>query len=95
MINIKICFLSILADITGKKEINLVVNENSTIKQILETLIFKFGKEFEKTILNSPNDLSNYIILGLNGKQIRSFDYLNKVIQEGDEISFLPAIAGG
>lgn len=95
MIYIKIYFLSILADITGKKEINLAVKENSTIKQILEKLILKFGKEFEKTILNSPNDLNKYIILGLNGKQIRSLDYLNKVIQEGDEISFLPAIAGG
>lgn len=95
MIYIKIYFLSILADITGKKEINLAVKENSTIKQILEKLILKFGKEFEKTILNSPNDLNKYIILGLNGKQIRSLDYLYKVIQEGDEISFLPAIAGG
>ncbi|MHA2431026.1 MAG: MoaD/ThiS family protein [Promethearchaeota archaeon] len=95
MIDIKIAFLSLLADITGKDAIILSIDENSNIKDIIKKLNLKFGKEFENTILNSPDVLSKYIILILNGKDIRSFDGLDTIIHQGDEISFLPAIAGG
>ena len=95
MINIKVSFLSLLADITGIKDIIMPINENSTIKDLLSTLILKFGSDFEKFILGSPDILRKYIILALNGKDIRSFDNLNTIIKDGDEVSFLPAIAGG
>ncbi|MFX0020323.1 MAG: MoaD/ThiS family protein [Promethearchaeota archaeon] len=95
MIDVKIAFLSLLADITGKGVIVLSIDENSRIKDVIKKLNLKFGKEFEKTILNSPGVLSKYIILGLNGKDVRSFDGLDTIIHQGDEISFLPAIAGG
>jgi MoaD family protein len=95
MIDVKIAFLSLLADITGNNVIILSIDENSSIKDMIKELILKFGKEFENLILNSPDVLSKYIILALNGKDIRSFDGLDTIIYQGDEISFLPAIAGG
>ncbi len=95
MIEIKINFLSLLADITRIKELNLSVQENSTIKEILEKLISKFGIKFEATILESPDSLSKYIILGLNGKDIRTLNNLNTIVNNQDEILLLPAIAGG
>ena len=95
MINIKVSFLSLLADVIGKTEIPLVIDANSTIKDVLSTLTLKFGSDFENVILSTPDNLSKYVILGLNGKDIRTFDNLNTILKEGDEISFLPAIAGG
>ena len=95
MIDVKITFLSLLADITKIKELNLSINENSTIKEILDNLIIKFGKDFERKILDSPNSLSKYIILGLNGKDIRTLENLDTIVNHLDEILLLPAIAGG
>jgi molybdopterin converting factor small subunit len=95
MIDVKITFLSLLADITKIKELNLSINENSTIKEILASLIIKFGKDFERKILDSPNSLSKYIILGLNGKDIRTLNDLETTVSHHDEILLLPAIAGG
>jgi len=95
LIDIKITFLSLLTDITQEEEFILSIDENSSVKDIIEKLILRYGKKFEKIILNSPDFLSKYIILGLNGKDIRSYDGLKTVIQDGDEIAFLPAIAGG
>jgi len=95
MIDIKITFLSLIADITKIKELNLSIHENSTIKEILEVLINKFGKNFEKAILDSPDALSKYIILGLNGKDIRTLKNLDTLVSHQDEILLLPAIAGG
>jgi len=95
MIDIKINFLSLLADITKIKELNLSIHENSTIKEILDSLINKFGKNFESAILDSPSSLSKYIILGLNGKDIRTLNDLDTIVNHHDEILLLPAIAGG
>ncbi|MFX1380121.1 MAG: MoaD/ThiS family protein [Promethearchaeota archaeon] len=95
MINIKASFLSLLVDIIGKEEISLSINEYSTIKDILMKLRKLLGKNFEKNIFNIKDKLNKYIILGLNGKDIRKFDGLDTIIKDGDELSFLPAIAGG
>jgi molybdopterin converting factor small subunit len=95
MIDIKINFLSLLADITKIKELKLSVQENTTIKEILDKLIAKFGEHFKKTILDSPDSISKYIILGLNGKDIRTLNNLETVVHHQDELLLLPAIAGG
>lgn len=95
MFDIRISFLSLLVDLTGREEITLSIDENSTIKHVLKELIVKFGKDFENTILNSPNNLSKYVILSLNGKAISASENLGTHLYDGDEIIFLPAIAGG
>jgi MoaD family protein len=95
VITIKASFLSLLVDIIEKEEISLSVNENSTIKDILISLRKLLGKNFEVNIFNNKDELNKYIILGLNGKDIRNFDGLDTTIKDGDELSFLPAIAGG
>jgi len=95
LFNIKILFLSLLVDIIGREEISLSIEERSTIRDVLKQLVKIFGKDFENTIFESPDEISKYIILSLNGKDIRSFDNLNTLLHEGDEIILLPAIAGG
>ncbi len=95
MINIKTSFFSLLVDIVGKEEIPLSFNSPLTIREILVQLSSMIGKNFEENIFSSRSTLSKYIILGINGKDIRRFDGLDTMIKDGDEISFLPAIAGG
>ncbi|MFX0106028.1 MAG: MoaD family protein [Candidatus Hodarchaeota archaeon] len=95
MINIKASFLSLLADVIGKEEVALSFDNTINVKDILMKLSLMFGKDFEENIFSAEGELSKYIILGLNGKDIRKFDGLNTIIEDGDIISFLPAIAGG
>ena len=95
MYEIKISFLSLLSDLTGVDEIDLSLDVDSTIKNVLEKLIKIFGKEFKNTIFCSPEKLNDYILIGLNGKDIRSIKNLKTPINRGDEVTFLPAIAGG
>ena len=95
MSNIKIFFLSLLEDITGVNEITLNIDKNSTIKDVLKLLTSEFGKEFKITIFENPDTLSKYIIISLNGKDIRSLKNLESSLHDGDEVALLPAIAGG
>lgn len=84
-----------MADITGIEEIIMSFDDNSTFKDVLKGLNLKFGKDFENIVMNTPDLLSKYILIGKNGKDIRSFEGLITTVQEGDEVFLLPAIAGG
>ncbi|TKJ27518.1 MAG: hypothetical protein CEE42_02340 [Promethearchaeota archaeon Loki_b31] len=84
-----------MADITGIEEIIMSFDDNSTIKDVLKKLNLKFGKDFENSVMNTPDLLNKYILIGKNGKDIRSFEGLITTVQEGDEVFLLPAIAGG
>jgi len=95
MINITISFLSLLADIIKNEEIVLSIGEKSTVKDVLNILVMNLGNELREIIFPSLDNLNKYIILGLNGKDIRSLNNLDTILQNGDEITFLPAIAGG
>lgn len=95
MFDVKITFLSLLTDITEIEELNLPIEEGVNIRTILEQLTNKFGSKFEEMIFKSSKDLSKYVIITVNSKDIRTLDGLNTKIQLNDEISFIPAIAGG
>lgn len=95
MLNIKIIFLSVLVDITQIEELTLPIDDGSNIKNMLEKLSSKFGKKFEDLIFKASENLSKYVIITINGKDIRTLDGLSTKIQLNDEISFIPAIAGG
>lgn len=92
---VKIKFLSLLTDITDVEELNLTVENNSTIRNILNQLASKFGTKFEEMIFNTSNDLSKYVLITVNGEDIRLLEGLETKVQADDEISFIPAIAGG
>ena len=91
----KISFLSLLVDIIGQDELVLNDEDISTIREMIQKLKKILGKEFEEAILTEDEKLRKYIIVGKNGNDIRNYDGLDTTIHNGDEISFLPAIAGG
>ena len=95
VINIKNFFFSLLADKFGKDKIILNVDHTITFRDLLGKLSSLLGREFKKTTIMSEDKLNKYIILGLNGKDIRKFDGLDTIIKDGYELSFLPAITGG
>jgi len=95
MIEIRIYFFSVLSDITNKDEITLSIDNNPTVKKIINRIILDFGKKFGELILKNPNEINDYILIAKNGKDIRTLSNLDTLLQDGDELSFLPAIAGG
>ncbi|MBY8992701.1 MAG: MoaD/ThiS family protein [Candidatus Lokiarchaeota archaeon] len=95
MVDVKISFFSILTDITEKEELVFPLEVDSSIRNLLEQLTLKFGKTFEEQIFKNSTDLSKYVLITINGKDIRALDGLNTKLNQNDEIFFVPAIAGG
>ncbi|KKN04504.1 hypothetical protein LCGC14_1096690 [marine sediment metagenome] len=95
MLKVKISFLSLLTDITEVEETILSIDDESVIRDVLEQLATKFGSKFEEMIYKTSKNLSQYVLITINGRDIRQFNGLDTKIQINDEIALIPAIAGG
>ncbi|MGQ4873470.1 MAG: MoaD family protein [Promethearchaeia archaeon] len=91
---LKIVFLSFLKDITGIDEYLKKYEEGMKISSLIDSLIRDFGEKFKELIYEN-NKLSKFILIGLNGRDIRALEGLNTPLKDGDFICLLPAIGGG
>ena len=95
MIAVKISFLSLLKDRIGVKELNMDLEDNSTVNDVFLKLFEKFGEDIKTVLVKKTGELNDHVVIMLNEKNIRSLDDLNTKIKNKDEITLLPAIAGG
>ena len=51
--------------------------------------------EFGQRLFKSDSELNRFINVYVNDEDIRFLDNLNTVVQPGDDVSIVPAIAGG
>ncbi|MFX1275262.1 MAG: MoaD/ThiS family protein [Promethearchaeota archaeon] len=95
MSSIKIEFLSILSEFIDRDELEIPIQNKISLDSLIEKMIEKYGDEFRNRILDDNGNLHKFILLAINGNQITSSDEMDILIQSGDEVSFIPAIAGG
>jgi molybdopterin synthase sulfur carrier subunit len=68
--------------------------EGSTVREILYNLEFGYPG-IQERLLTTDNSLRTFINIYINDEDIRFLDDLDTLVTEVDEISILPAIAGG
>ena len=95
MPNVKITFLSFIANIAGKKTTEIDVPSETTIEQLLAILTSRFGQDFEERVYNTIDGLNRFVMIMINGADMRTLNGLNTILETDDEIMMLPAIAGG
>jgi molybdopterin synthase sulfur carrier subunit len=49
----------------------------------------------ESRLFKGPNQLNRFVNIYVNDEDIRFLNHLDTPVKEGDEISIIPAIAGG
>jgi len=90
--NITFVIHSVLNGGAGEKKTNLDVDTlNAAFAKISETM----GDDFKRKVLNedgTPRSLTNIYI---NGKNAKFSSGLDTTLSDGDEVSILPAVAGG
>ena len=77
---------------TGGKE--AVSVEGASVSAIIENLE-KNHPGLKERICEADGSVRRFVNLYVNGDDIRFLDNLNSKVKDGDEISIVPAIAGG
>lgn len=87
----KVQYFATLRKITGRQEEFI---EATTVGDLLEKIIGKYGNEFRNAIYDSGGFRKGVIILK-NGKNIIYLNNLDTELDEGDTVSIFPPVAGG
>jgi len=92
---ISIKLIGALRHISGKKELSIDFMENLTVKDLIVRII-KEIPQLKKTFcdqeLNEPK--SNALII-VNGVEISALNSYETVLQNDDEVVFIPVVHGG
>ena len=67
--------------------------KGSNVIELIDNLDNKFPGVKDKIMEN--NSLKHFVNIYINGEDIRYIDSLNTEIKDNDEISIVPAVAGG
>ncbi|MGA2926984.1 MAG: ubiquitin-like small modifier protein 1 [Solirubrobacteraceae bacterium] len=67
--------------------------DGSTVGQVLDALYERYGEL--RSRIAEDGGLRRFVNVYVGGEDIRFLDGLDTVVQDGDEITILPAVAGG
>jgi len=96
MINVKLRTILNFKKIIGKGEVDVSVEEGTTLEVALDKIVDNYGKELESNLFDSDDgSLLQHIRLMINGRDIAFLNGLQTILQDGDEILILPPVAGG
>ncbi len=71
-----------------------VAVEGSTLDEVISSLDAQFPGIRER-ICDDQGDIRNFVNIYVNGEDVRFLDGLGTTTSAGDELSIVPAVAGG
>lgn len=87
---VKVSVYATLREKLGWKSKEVEVEENTTVRDVLEKLPDLSGKVFNKS-----GELVEGMVVLLNGLNIKGLEGLNTKVKDGDEIDIFPPAGGG
>jgi molybdopterin synthase sulfur carrier subunit len=74
--------------------VDVIETEGADVGQVLETLKVK-AAGLETRLFKTPGQLNRFVNIYVNDEDIRYLQNLQTPVKSGDEVSIVPAIAGG
>ncbi len=94
MITVKTKYYAYLREVTGVREEEIALEEGSTVADLVEKLVKRYGEPLRRYILTEDMELRPNIAVAVNGVKV-SEEPLRKTLREGDTVVILPPISGG
>ena len=96
MIKITVHTILELKRIVGKTKAELAVPQGSTVSDALLEMVATWGEEFAQHLCDADRaGILPYMRLMVNGQDIGFLNGMETGLNDGDEITILPQIAGG
>ena len=75
----------------GQDKVN---TEGATVREIIDSMESQFPGIKER-LCDENGDLRNFVNVFVNGEDVRFLEGIDSAAGDGDEISIVPAVAGG
>jgi len=92
---VKIRFFTRLREITNKREEEIEVANDATVRNLFEQLEEKYGTEFRDYIRNKRGDFRGNLQYLINGKNVSLLQEFDTKLKEDDIMAVIPPVGGG
>ena len=89
--SVEVRVTSVLQRVIGSKSVQA---EGATIAEVLQGVNERFPG-FREQITMEDGSLHRFVNIYINGEDVRYVDGINTAVKDGDEVSIVPAVAGG
>jgi MoaD family protein len=95
-ISVEVRFLGIFQRLSGKKKLQIELDDQATVKDVIAKISEIFSADFRDVLVDSQLDdpRPNALIL-VGGKEISALDGLETEVKDSDEIVLVPMVHGG
>lgn len=90
---VKVSYLSILRDVTNRKDEELEMPDHSTVEDLIRILMERYGDKL-KPFLDPDSEMGQGIILTLNGELLSSSDMKKDIPPDAELLVGLPPFGG-
>jgi len=93
-VKVKVLYAGFITEITGKRQEEVEVPPNTTLRELLNRLAKKYGVKFESEVYSTKEEkLRPGIILLHNGINVK--DDLSRSVDNNDFVTLMPPVSGG
>lgn len=89
MPQVKVKYLMVFSQVTGKKEEKLAIDENGTIEDLLKVLYNRYGRKFKKLIEQDFENRSVLFVVNGESKDVSA------KLKDEDEVLISYPVGGG
>jgi len=89
---VKVDFIGQFRELAGASQVIISFEGRPTLEDVVRKLIGMFGERFENMVLEA-GQLSENVIVLLNGRSIRPSDMRSVILGHGDDLVFAPESA--
>ena len=87
MVTVKISYYGLIKNVVDKAEDENYLSGDATVKELLHSLVQKYGDGFRSMVLTSDWELHPIAIIYLNGRDINEIEGLNSKLEDNSELS--------
>jgi len=96
LISVKVQTILDLKRIVGKREVEFLVPNGSTVADLLRNMAERWGEELSSRLFEpGTHRLFSHIQIMVNGRAMAFLKGIETVLQDGDDVLILPPAAGG
>ena len=95
MPKIKFKLYAHLREIANTREIEINIDENSTLVDALKILVDKTEGKLDKYIFNKKGDVRDSLIFVVDGKSLKGNEVMKVSINKDSQVAIFPPFSGG